>query len=513
MKKNIALSPFCQGKIKDMKTSHRLSSAEKFLSAILVCGLLISFAFGQERFRRNPPYPEPLSPLLLPPVESAVLSSGMRVVSITRLNNPIFNLQVLIQAGEIDSPPELSGLATVTSQMLLRGTLSLSPSDVEERLETLGIEYYLEVKPDYTLFSFTFLEENLEQALNLIRLFFYEPSFSALELTSTKRELYYRLTNRLRDQENAGSDFFLMKLLSGDGFNPGVIDPDLIKKITTKDLVSFHQRLLRPNNTTVIFNGNLNLNNASRKASQAFSRWVPKPVERKPVPRLTNRNFDRLYFLENPGKEISIVVGNLVSPLHSEDYFPLLVLNHILGGTTGSRLFLNLRESKGIAYYAFSELSFIKDYGFFWIRVKTSPELAAGVIREINQELKNLVDNRVEPLELERAKAYLMGNLPLQLQNPDELSKRFGLLSFFQLPQDFWLKYNQNVMQVSAERVQEIARKYLTSKPLTVIVGEAATALDYLRDFDKIEIYNRKGQFQAIFEKGVLKYENSGMRP
>ncbi|MDD8031974.1 MAG: pitrilysin family protein [Acidobacteriota bacterium] len=478
------------------------------LTTVLILLLILSPLFSQEKFRRNPPYPEPVSGLNLPPVDSEILNNGLKVLTITRPNSQIFNLQILIQAGESYSPPHLPGLATLTARMLQRGTLTLSPFEIIERLETLGIEYSIEVQADYTIFSYSFLEEHLDSALSLVSLFFIEPAFPAIELTSAKRELYYQLLNHNQDPEKAAYAFFTKKIFSGSGYNPGVLDEELLKNISQKDLAFFHQSWLRPNNSTIILNGNISLSNASQKISQKFRRWAPRALDRKPVSRLENRTFNQICFLDHPSSEIAVITGNFVVPPSDEDYFPLLVLNHILGGTTNSRLFLGLRESKGLAYYAFSELSFFKENGLFWIRAKTSPEATSQVVKEINELLTNLVENRINPSELERAKAYLIGNLPLQIQTPAELSKKIGLLEIFNLPLDFWSKYYQNIMLVNTERVQGVARSYLTKKPLMIIAGDLNRTLNHLREFDQIEIYNRKGQFQAIFQKGVLKYEN-----
>jgi len=161
-----------------------------------------------------------------------------------------------------------------------------------------------------------------------------------------------------------------------------------------------------------------------------------------------------------------------------------------------------------LPFYAFSELSFFRGNGLYWVRAKTSPPAIGEVVAAMNQTLRSLSEERIGPEELERAKTYLMGNLPLQLQSPEAMSKRIGLLELFQLPLDFWTRYSQNIMPVNTDNVQAIVRKYLSSRPLVVIAAEAATTLDYLKDFDKIDVYNRNGQFQGIFQKGVLKYEN-----
>ena len=342
----------------------------------------------------------------------------------------------------------------------------------------------------------------------MISLFFVEPAFPPLELSTVKREFYYQLLRRHQDPETAGYNFFLKRIFSGSGYNPGVLDEELIKNISARDVAQFHQRFIRPNNSTIIFNGQISLAEASRQAARNFRRWVPRPVERKTVSRLENRNFDQVCLLDIPGNEVAIIAGNLTGPISSPDYFPLLVLNHLLGGTTGSRLFLNLREVKGLAFYAFSELSFFRENGLYWVRAKTAPPAIAETIAGINSIMRSLSEDRVEPGELERAKAYLLGNLPLQLQSPENLSQRIVLLDLFQLAPDFWSRYFQNIMPVNSDSVREVARKYLAARPLVIIAADATLALDYLKDFDKIDVYNRKGQFQAVFQKGVLRYEN-----
>ncbi len=480
----------------------------RLLAALLAVFLLATPLKPQEKFRRVPPYPDPLPSLVLPPVTSEVTGNGLKLMVISRNNNRLFNLQVLIKAGESDSPAELPGLATATARLMLRGTTSINPAEVEERLAFLGIEYSVEVRSDYTIFSFSFLDEKLEAALGLIGLFFVEPSFPALELSAVKRELYYQLLRRNQDPENAGYDFFLKRIFSGSGYNPGILEAEAIKNISTREVAQFHQRFLRPNNSIIIFNGPVSLDEARSLASQHFRRWVPRPVARPPVQKLENRDFNQVCFLDVPGPEVAVIAGNLTVPISSPDYHPLLVLNHLLGGTTGSRLFLQLRELKGLAFYAFSDLSFFRGNGLLWVKAKTSPPAIVEAIAAIQQTMRGLSEEKISPEELERAKAYLMGNLPLQLQSPEALSRRMGLLELFELPPDFWTRYSQNIMPVNAESVQAVARKYLSTRPLVVIAAEAAGTLDYLREFDKIDVYNRKGQFQGVFQKGVLKYEN-----
>ncbi|MBC7363908.1 MAG: insulinase family protein, partial [Candidatus Aminicenantes bacterium] len=305
-----------------------------------------------------------------------------------------------------------------------------------------------------------------------------------------------------------GFNFFLKKLLYPEVANSGLIKEEEIKNITQKEVLAFHRRLIRPNNSIVIINGSVGLNNASRKVSQAFNRWVARPIERLPVPRVENKNFDQVYFVDLPAKDYAVIIGNTISPFNSEDYFHLLVMNQIIGGVTSSRLFLNLRETKGLAYYAFSDIYHIKNNGIFWVRARTSGKTTGEVIKEILYELNRLTESPPVPLELERAKTYLIGNFLLQLQEPDQLGKRLGLQSIYNLSDNFWTTYLENIMLVGPEDVCEAARKYLSHKPLIVVVGKFNPEFDYLKNFANIEVYNSKGELQLKLQKGELNHEN-----
>lgn len=119
-----------------MKTgNHFISTFFTFFFLLFSCGTSL---VTQERFRKFPPYPEPLADLKLPDVESASLSNGLAISVIHKDNFPVINLRLIIFTGESSSPEELPGTATFTAKMLSRGALNLSSSEIEEKIESIG---------------------------------------------------------------------------------------------------------------------------------------------------------------------------------------------------------------------------------------------------------------------------------------------------------------------------------------------------------------------------------------
>jgi zinc protease len=127
--------------------------------------ILNTSLFSQERFRRDPPFPDPLPELILPQVESASLSNGLEVSVIRRQDLQVISMHLIVYAGESFSPDALPGLATFTANMVNKGAVGLSSSRITETIETIGGKFSSETHPDYSVISFTFLEDYLDTAL------------------------------------------------------------------------------------------------------------------------------------------------------------------------------------------------------------------------------------------------------------------------------------------------------------------------------------------------------------
>ncbi len=111
---------------------------------------------SQERFRKSPPYPEPLAELKLPEIKPSFLTNGLGVTVIHRDDLPVISLKVIIFAGESPSLRELPGLATFTANMLSRGVSYLTSSQIEEIIQSVGGNFSINTYPDYSVFLLPF---------------------------------------------------------------------------------------------------------------------------------------------------------------------------------------------------------------------------------------------------------------------------------------------------------------------------------------------------------------------
>jgi predicted Zn-dependent peptidase len=227
-------------------------------------------------------------------------------------------------------------------------------------------------------------------------------------------------------------------------------------------------------------------------------------VERLPLPSPAVRDEDKVCFVDLPrAREATLIVGNVIFALANPDTFPFAVLNQLLGGTPFSRLFMNLRETKEFAYNAFSEMDLFRGGGAYVVTATVIPSAAFASIGEIVGELGRVSREKISTFELEQAKSYLIGHFPVQISRPAEFSRRVADQVTFSLGEAHWNRFYDSIMQVDVDQVFEVAQKYFRPKPVVVIVGNLDVLLDYIREIDRLEVYDLKGVLLYTLIKGV----------
>jgi predicted Zn-dependent peptidase len=162
---------------------------------------------------------------------------------------------------------------------------------------------------------------------------------------------------------------------------------------------------------------------------------------------------------------------------------------------------MNLRESKGYAYDAHSEINFYKDCSVFSVQARVRPEVVESSIQEILNEI-NLITNEIIPgLETEQAKSHLIGNFPLQIETYDNLTSKWAEIKALNLGNEHWEEYYENIMPITSEMLFELAGKIPLSTPAIVIVGDQDIVLSQFGAFIKeVDVYDRKGNYRGTYK-------------
>lgn len=486
----------------DLRSYLKLSA----LAALAVCLAAGArpAAGQQERFRRTPPLPETFRELRLPEIETSVLPNGLTVALNRQPGSPLVTLQIVIMAGEADSRPPHT--ATLAGRMMGHGSPGVSADQVERQIESIGGDFSVRTSADSTVLTFHVLQNQMDQALEILRSMVLQPEFLDAELAAVRRAYYYELSEKRKDPEFAGRRQLLHLLFANHPYEAATMTEDQVKLVTVKDVAAFASRFFRPNNATFVVSGGFDAPATMQKIGRLFGAWLRRDIDRTPAPAPKPNKTDSVCFIDFPtAEDFVIYAGNVVLAPGSQDYYPFLVLNQVLGGSMGSRLFMNLRESKGYAYEAFSEAEFFRACGVYLARARVTPQAILPAVREIARELKALSAERAAPDEIEPAKSFLIGNLPLKFATLEGYSGQLSRVFALGLGPGYWSGASDSLMRVNAESVLEAASRYFQSPPVFVIVGNREWAAGSLREFERVDVYDSAGVYLTTLRKGEKK--------
>ncbi len=474
-----------------------------WVEIILLC---LTSLQSQEKFRRLPPYPEPIKEWRLPRLESAVLTNGLTIGVISRKNSPFLSLQLMLNFGEGSSPENLPGLATVTARLMSQGTALFSRTDVEDKIESIGGEFEIHVSFDRTLFSLKFLEPFLDEALSLLSQIILQPSFPSTELDAVRRALFYEIVDRRKEADILAEHQLLRWLFKGHPYERGLFNEDSLRLISRRDVQAFYTRYYRPENAVLIIGGDISLGLASRKISHYFNIWKGEKSAQPEHPILSPITERNLGFIDLPrSKEATIAIGNILSNRFASDLFPLLVINQIFGGSPHSRLFMNLRETRQLTYMAFSKIEVFQGGWLFLIKVKLPPAFLSATLKEIDREMNRLVREKIPTAEIEQAKSFLLESFPLDLEPIEVMTRRAAEVLAFKLVDDHWNRWPENILTLEANRIIEVAQKLFSVPMSVVVVGDSRLITNFFEEYDQIKVYDYKGKHLYTMSKGEEK--------
>jgi zinc protease len=427
--------------------------------------------------RSRPPELGPPPSYDLPPIRHLALSNGLPVLLLEKRAVPIVQVDLTLMAGAVHEPAGVPGVASMTAAMLDEGAAGRTALELADEIDVLGADLTTGAGEHTAAISLHVPIARLEPALSIMADVALRPDFPDAELD---RQRLDRLTEILqwRDEPAAVAGLLYDRTLYGSAHPygiPNVGTAASLEAMTAADLRVFHDRQYRPGTAFLVVVGDVTAETVVPLLERAFGAWRGSAGDGAEEPSVEQVGERRVYLVDKPGAEQSeIRVGRIGAPRLTDDYFPLVVMNTILGGSFTSRLNQNLREDKGYSYGAFSGFGFRPWAGPFVAGAAVQTEATAEALTEFVRELEGILD-RVPEEELERARNYVALGFPSTFQTVAGTAGALGELALYDLPDDYYDRYVERVLAVTAEDVQRVAARYLDpDRVAIVVVGDLA---------------------------------------
>jgi zinc protease len=491
-------------------TNHKTKT---IFAAVIILVVATFAGFAQERtsppqdpaqprkstvLKNRAPVSKELLKVKLPRAKEATLKNGLHVLVLENHKVPLFSMQMVILSGGLSDPAEQRGLASFTASLLREGTAKRSSKEISEQVDSLGAS--LAANASVSSFTSTVtasgLVENLDQLLDIFSDVVRNPKFPADEVEKFKSRTLASLQFLRSNPTYLAQERFNRAVY---GNHPAALitaPPESLKRTTAADLAQFHSTYYRPNNAMLTIVGDVKLKDVLPKIERAFGDWQKGNVSPVAVPAVQAQPEARIYLIDRPGSVQTVLqLGNLGIQRTDPDYFPLLVMNKVVGGDAASRLFLNLREDHGYTYGAYSSFASSKYPGTWLANSSVRTEVTEGAMREFMYELKRIRSVPVETPELENAKRALIGSFALSLEDPQALLQNIVTQRLYNLTDDYWDTYPQKVAAVTAADVQRVAQKYVDLDHMQIVaVGDAAKTRTILAKYGTVEVYDAEGK-------------------
>ncbi len=423
------------------------------------------------------PKPGPDPKFALPPIEKTKLSNGMDLWMVEHHELPIVSMNMVFGTGSSNEPDDKVGVSSMTSQLLDDGTTTRSAADIANQLQSIGANMGTSSNWDSTGVTIQTLTKNLDKAIEIYADVIQNPAYPANEVDSLKRRLLVGLRQQ-RSNPNAISDVVYNKVLYRDHPYGRSNSEAAINAIKREDLLAYYGSTYRPSNATLIVVGSFDKAALKNKLEKAFGGWKGEEVSARNLAPAQPLEKAGIYLVDRPNSAQSVVsIGQIGVDRLNPDYYPIVVMNTILGGGFTSRINMNLREDKGYTYGARSGFTFRRAAGPFQAGGDIQTSVTKEAIVEFMKELNDIRGGRpVTQKELDYNKQSLIRRFPSGFETVGQISGQLANLVTYGLPDSYFNDYIGKVNAVTLADVNRVAKQYLDpSKMAIVIVGDRKT--------------------------------------
>ncbi|UBF26745.1 insulinase family protein [Kovacikia minuta CCNUW1] len=445
-----------------------------------------------------------------------VLDNGLVVLVWENPAADIIAARIFVRAGSRWETPQQAGLSNLVAAVLTKGTEQFSSYEIADRVESVGASLSADAATDYFLLSLKTVSSDFEEILQLAGELLRSPSFPIQEIELERRLVLQAIRSQQEQPFTVAFDQLRQGMYRDHPYAlSGLGTEDSIAQLTQEDFFRYHQTHFRPDNMVISLSGRVDSESAIALINQVFGDWqapdtpltsltlpvITSEPTRIAIAQETQQSIVMLGYLapavgsreeraEGRGQraegstqssvlspQSSVSIQNSHPTPHTphptppfQDYAALKLLNSYLGNGLSSRLFVELREKRGLAYEVSAFYPTRLDPAQFVVYMGTAPDNTEIALEGLQTEVDRLRTEQLTPEELQSAKNKILGQYALGKQTNSQIAQIFGWYETLGLGIDFDRYFQEQIAAVTLELAQEAAFRYLT-EPYAVLLG------------------------------------------
>ena len=391
-----------------------------------------------------------------------VLPNGMVLLVAERPAIPIVVVRVYLHAGSVYDPPDAGGLANLTADMLTRGTAKRSGPELDQAIEFVGGSLEGDAGRDGASLSLSVLKKDLKMGLDLLAEVLLTPAFPEPELKRRSEEIAAAIERSEQDPGTVAAREMAILLYPGHPYSRPVAGTvESVKKITRGQIAGFYRENYRPDKAVVAVVGDVTRDEVRRELLARLGSWSAAAPPRPVIPLAPASPPVESRVIHRDLTQATVSLGRPGIRQDHPDYFPLVVANYVLGGGSASRLYMRVREERGLAYSVYSGLGPGRYGASYFVGLQTRLDAVDEAVRLTRDEMARMGREEVSPRELALAKSYLIGSYPLRTDTSGKMAGLLVAIEENDLGLDWPDRFKAGVSRVTLADVKRVAAIYM----------------------------------------------------
>ena len=395
------------------------------------------------------------------------LKNNIEVFCKRNANTPRIALCMNIKINTQEAVPGVEG---VMARLFLQGTKNRTAEQLAQELDAYAIEFSADAKADYIRLKFVCLNEDFAKAVEILEDVVKNSTFDDFEKELKKME--GELIAELDSPRAKVYDKYYGKLFENHPY--GTTSTKIlenIKNITHEKVLKTYDAFLNNSKKVIAVLGDIESQEVENVINNAFSS-LPESVDNPSKcskPELLENIREEI--IKADANQAHIVKGWLTDTSSGQDYPALLLLNIILGASgLSSRLFLELRDKKGLAYVVRSCYETFLQCADFYIYIATEPKNIEVSLKGFDEEINKIQNIPVSEEELENAKNNLLGKWAFTQETNNNQAMLYANYGILNLGFDFNDRAKEKIKHITPVEIQECAKKYFSGKSVISIL-------------------------------------------
>jgi zinc protease len=467
---------------------------------IFVAGSLQLWAQAQQNSQQNSQeswqqIPIPKLPAFHPAQpKRIVFPNGMVVFLQEDHELPIIEGTARIRGGARSVPANKTGLADIYGEVWRTGgTKSETGDQLDDYLEQRAAKVETDARGDSTSVSWSCLKEDFDDVFRVFEDVLKNPEFRAGKIEIAQKGMYDGISRRNDDPDQIAGREAAKLVYGANSPYARVAEYRTVAAITRQDLVEWHGKYVHPNNIILGVAGDFDSVKMEARLREAFAAWPKGPAANAPEIKMEPAKPGYYEVDKTDVNQSNIQMVALGITRRNPDYFATSVFNEAFGGGFSSRLFNDIRTTKGLAYGVGGGVGAGWDHpGMLRLMVSTKSKTTIESIQAIDEEIADLATRPINDEEIKRAKDAILNSFVFRFDSPAKVLQEKMAYEFYGYPLDFLENFQKGIEGVTKEDVARVAAKYIHREQMAVLVvgnvSEFDKPLSSLGTVNKLDI-------------------------